>query len=33
MITHVVNSEAGFKRMIDLPVPHATLKHTRKYIK
>ena len=33
MIPHVINSEPGFKTMIDLPVPHATPKHMRKYIK
>jgi hypothetical protein len=32
MIPHVINAEPGFKTMIDLPVPHATPKHMRKYI-
>ena len=33
MIPHVINSEPGFKTMIDLPVPHATPKHMRKYLR
>ena len=33
MIPHVINAEPGFKTMIDLPVPHATPKHMRKYIR
>jgi 4-hydroxy-tetrahydrodipicolinate reductase len=33
MIPHVINSEPGFKTMIDLPPPHATPVHMRKYIK
>jgi len=33
MIPQVVNSEPGFKTMIDLPPPHATVGHMRKYIK
>ena len=32
MISIVINAEPGFKTMIDLPVPHATPKHMRKYI-
>lgn len=32
MIPLVVNAEPGFKSMVDLPVPHATLKHMGKYI-
>ena len=32
MIPIVINAEPGFKTMIDLPVPHATPKHMRKYI-
>lgn len=33
MIPHVINSEPGLKTMVDLPVPHATPKHMRKYLK
>ena len=33
MIPLVINAEPGFKTMIDLPVPHATPKHMRKYIR
>jgi 2,4-diaminopentanoate dehydrogenase len=33
MIPLVINAEPGFKTMIDLPVPHATPRHMRKYIK
>jgi 4-hydroxy-tetrahydrodipicolinate reductase len=33
MIPIVINAEPGFKTMIDLPVPHATPKHMRKYIR
>ena len=33
MIPHVINSEPGFKTMIELPPPHATPSHMRKYIK
>ena len=33
MIPHVINAEPGFKTMIDLPVPHATPKHMRKYVR
>ncbi|MCW4049382.1 MAG: hypothetical protein NWE89_06545 [Candidatus Bathyarchaeota archaeon] len=33
MIPHVVNSEPGFKTMVDLPVVHATPSHFGKYIK
>jgi len=33
MIPHVINSEPGFKTMKDLPIPHATPEHMRKYIK
>lgn len=32
MIPHVLNSEPGLKTMIDLPIPHATLSHLRKYV-
>jgi 4-hydroxy-tetrahydrodipicolinate reductase len=33
MIPHVLNSEPGLKTMIDLPIPHATMSHLRKYVK
>ena len=33
MIPAVINSEAGFKTMKDLPLPHATPKHMRKYLR
>ncbi|TEU08485.1 hypothetical protein E3J20_08485 [Candidatus Bathyarchaeota archaeon] len=33
MIPAVINSEPGFKTMKDLPLPHATPVHMRKYIK
>ncbi len=33
MIPHVLNSEPGLKTMIDLPIPHATMCHLRKYVK
>lgn len=33
MIPHVINSEPGFKTMKDLPIPHATPEHMRKYVK
>ena len=33
MIPAVINSEPGFKTMKDLPLPHATPAHMRKYIK
>jgi len=33
MIPQVVNSPPGFKTMVDLPPPHATSAHMRKYIK
>ena len=33
MIPHVINAEPGLKTMVDLPVPHATPMHMRKYIK
>jgi hypothetical protein len=33
MIPAVINSEPGFKTMKDLPPPHATPAHMRKYIK
>ncbi|UCH57171.1 MAG: hypothetical protein JSV18_07520 [Candidatus Bathyarchaeota archaeon] len=33
MIPHVINAEPGFKTMKDLPPPHATLVHMRKYLK
>ena len=33
MIPAVINSEPGFKTMKDLPLPHATLVHMRKYVK
>ena len=32
MIPHVINSEPGFKTMKDLPIPHATPEHMRKYV-
>jgi 4-hydroxy-tetrahydrodipicolinate reductase len=32
MIPHVLNSEPGMKTMIDLPIPHATPSHLRKYV-
>ena len=33
MIPHVVNAAPGFVTMKDLPPPHATLTHMRKYLK
>jgi hypothetical protein len=33
MIPLVVSASPGFKTMVDLPIPHATPKHMRKYIK
>ena len=33
MIPTVINSEPGFKTMKDLPLPHATPVHMRKYVK
>jgi hypothetical protein len=33
MIPHVINSEPGFKTMVDLPVVHATPTHFGNYIK
>jgi 4-hydroxy-tetrahydrodipicolinate reductase len=33
MIPQVINSEPGLKTMVDLPPPHATSAHMRKYIK
>jgi len=33
MMPHVINAEAGFKTMVELPIVHATPKHMRKYIK
>jgi len=33
MIPHVINAEPGFKTMKDLPVPHATPEHMRRYVK
>jgi 4-hydroxy-tetrahydrodipicolinate reductase len=33
MIPHVINSEPGLKTMVELPVPHATPMHMRRYIK
>lgn len=33
MIPHVINADPGFKTMKDLPLPHATPEHMRKYIK
>ena len=33
MIPQVINSGPGFKTMVDLPPPHATSAHMRKYIK
>ena len=33
MIPAVINSEPGFKTMKDLPLPHATPVHMRKYVK
>ena len=33
MIPRVINAEPGFKTMKDLPVPHATPVHMRKYLK
>jgi hypothetical protein len=33
MMPQVINSEPGFKTMKDLPLPHATLGHMRKYLK
>lgn len=33
MIPRVISAEPGFKTMVDLPMPHATPKHMRKYIK
>jgi 2,4-diaminopentanoate dehydrogenase len=32
MIPIVINAEPGFKTMIDLPIPHATPMHMRKYV-
>jgi len=33
MIPIVVSASPGFKTMVDLPIPHATPKHMRKYVK
>jgi 4-hydroxy-tetrahydrodipicolinate reductase len=33
MIPIVISATPGLKTMVDLPVPHATLRHMRKYIK
>jgi 4-hydroxy-tetrahydrodipicolinate reductase len=33
MIPQVINSAPGFKTMVDMPPPHATTAHMRKYIK
>ena len=33
MMPQVINSPPGFKTMVDLPPPHATTAHMRKYIK
>jgi 4-hydroxy-tetrahydrodipicolinate reductase len=33
MIPHVINMEPGFKTMVDMPPPHATTAHMRKYLK
>jgi 4-hydroxy-tetrahydrodipicolinate reductase len=33
MIPTVINEEPGFKTMKDLPLPHATSAHMRKYLK
>ncbi|MCJ7574144.1 NADP-binding protein, partial [Candidatus Bathyarchaeota archaeon] len=33
MIPLVVSASPGFKTMVDLPIPHATPKHMRKYVK
>jgi hypothetical protein len=33
MIPTVINSDAGFKTMKDLSLPHATPKHIGKYLK
>jgi len=33
MIPTVINAEPGFKTMVDLPLPHATSGHMRKYLK
>ena len=32
MILRVINAEPGLKTMKDLPMPHATLGHMRKYV-
>lgn len=32
MIPHVINAEPGLKTMKDLPLPHATPQHMRKYL-
>jgi hypothetical protein len=32
MIPAVINAEPGFKTMVDLPLPHATSGHMRKYL-
>jgi len=32
MIPTVINAEPGFKTMKDLPLPHATLAHMKKYL-
>jgi 4-hydroxy-tetrahydrodipicolinate reductase len=32
MIPQVINSDPGFKTMVDMPPPHATSAHLRKYI-
>jgi len=33
MIPLVVSASPGFKTMVDLPIPHATPRHMRKYVK
>ncbi|MBQ03298.1 dihydrodipicolinate reductase [Candidatus Bathyarchaeota archaeon] len=33
VIPHVINSDPGFKTMVDMPPPHATTAHMRKYLK
>ncbi|MGD2200317.1 MAG: dihydrodipicolinate reductase [Candidatus Bathyarchaeota archaeon] len=33
MIPHVINAEPGFKTMLELPPPHATVSHMKKFIK